>query len=380
MRGRRRPSGILGAAGAVLVLLVFVDLPVLAHNLGFTETRALVRAEGTFEIEMVVDLDALALGAPQNADSEELAARLETLSPEEVRQTVDDLERLFHRRVRVRFDGEPAVFEVAFPERAERAVLRRGEPTVLGTVAVLTGTVPEGARELSFFASRIFPPVQWVVVTPLGDEIYREVLQGGARSTPLDLEDLPPPPSGWRVAGRYLVLGFEHILPLGLDHILFVLGLFLLSARVRPLLWQVTAFTAAHTLTLALASLRIVSLPSSVVEPLIALSIVYVGVENVVVRDLTPWRPAVVFAFGLLHGLGFAGVLEELGLPEGQLLPSLVGFNVGVELGQLAVLALAFGVLGVFTPRPWYRGRVAVPLSLLVAAVGLFWVWERVWG
>lgn len=374
MEGRRRSSLVLCVA---LVLLALSTSPVLAHNLGFTETRAVVHPDGRFEIEMVVDLDAHALGAPPSTDSEELAARLEALSAEELRRTAKNLERLFHRRVRVRFDGEPVPFDVAFPERAEGAVLRRGEPTVLGTVAVLTGRVPEDSRELSFFASRTFPPVQWVVVTPLGDEIYRELIQRGARSTPLDLEDLPPPPTGWQVAGRYLVLGFEHILPLGLDHILFVLGLFLLSARPRPLLWQVTAFTAAHTVTLALASLGILSLPSSIVEPLIALSIVYVGVENAVVRELTPWRPAVVFAFGLLHGLGFAGVLEELGLPEGHLAPSLVGFNVGVELGQLAVLALAFGALGVFTQKPWYRRRVAVPLSLLVAAVGLFWVWKR---
>lgn len=366
--------------GALLAVFVFLVPPLRAHNLGFTETRVTFGEEGTFEIEMVADLDALALGAPQDADSEELAARLEALAPDEMDAKAAGLERFFQRRVRVRFDDRPVDFAVAFPERRDRAVERRGAPTVLGTVAVLTGSIPEAAGDFSFFASRIFPPVQLVVTSPLGEEVYREAVTPGARSTPLDLDDLPPPPGGWTIAGRYLVLGFEHIVPKGLDHILFVLGLFLLSAKPRPLLWQVTAFTAAHTVTLALASLGLVTLPASIVEPLIALSIVYVAVENVVVRELTPWRPAVVFAFGLLHGLGFAGVLGELGLPEGQLFPSLVGFNLGVELGQLAVLAVAFGVLGVFAQRPWYRKRVTVPLSLLIAAVGLFWVWERIWG
>lgn len=367
-------------AGSFLALFACLALPLRAHNLGFTETRATFGDEGTFEIEMVVDLDALALGAPQDADSEELAARLEAQSAAELEATAADLERFFFRRIRVRFDDQPVDFAVAFPERSDRAIDRRGAPAVLGTVAVLTGTIPEGAGSFSFFASRIFPPVQLVVTTPFGKEIYRQAVTPGARSTPLDLDDLPPPPGPWRIAGRYLVLGFEHIVPKGLDHILFVLGLFLLSARLRPLLWQVTAFTAAHTVTLALASLELVTLPASIVEPLIALSIVYVAVENVWVRAMTPWRPAVVFAFGLLHGLGFAGVLGELGLPEGQFLPSLVGFNLGVELGQLAVLAAAFCMLGLFLSRPWYRKRVAVPLSLLIATVGLFWVWERVWG
>jgi len=371
------PAAALAVAGLLAVLLPH---PLAGHDLSLTETRVTFPGDGTFEIEMVLDLDALALGAPRGGDSDRLAARLATLPPDRLADTVADLEELFRRRVRVRFDGTPVGFAVAFPERAATAVVRRGGPTVLGTIAVLTGTIPEGGREFSFFASRVFPPVELVVNGPLGAELYRELVPPGARSSPLDLEDLPPPPGAWRIASRYWILGFEHIVPKGLDHILFVLGLFLLSAHLRPLLLQVTAFTAAHTLTLALASLDVVTLPAAVVEPLIALSIVYVAVENVVTRELKPWRPALVFVFGLLHGLGFARVVGELGLPRGQLLSALLGFNVGVELGQLAVLATAFTVLGVFVRKPWYRPRIAIPLSLVIAAVGLFWVWQRVWG
>jgi hypothetical protein len=183
------------------------------------------------------------------------------------------------------------------------------------------------------------------------------------------------------VLRQYVVLGFTHILPKGLDHIAFVLGLFLLGTALRPLLVQVTAFTLAHTITLALTIYGVVSLPSSVVEPLIAVSIVYVAVENILTPRLTPWRPVVVFAFGLLHGMGFAGVLGELGLPRSEHLTALVAFNVGVELGQLAVIGGAFLLVGLrFRRRPWYRRRVVVPASAAIALLGLYWALERTAG
>lgn len=148
--------------------------------------------------------------------------------------------------------------------------------------------------------------------------------------------------SGVAAFVSYLPVGFEHIVPMGLDHILFVLGLFFLSTRLRPLLWQISAFTLAHTVTLALGALGYVNVPGSIVEPIIAASIVYVAVENIVSDRLHRWRPAVIFAFGLLHGLGFASVLGEFGLPADQFVPALIGFNVGVELGQLAIISVAF--------------------------------------
>ena len=177
---------------------------------------------------------------------------------------------------------------------------------------------------------------------------------------------------------RFIKIGFVHIVPKGLDHILFVLGLFLLSAKLRPLLMQVTAFTAAHTLTLGLSIYGLVSLPSEVVEPLIALSIVFVAVENVFTSKIHPWRTAVVFLFGLLHGLGFAGVLADIGLPHGRFLTTLISFNIGVELGQLAVLVTAFIVLGSFRNRGWYRQFLTIPASCLIGLVGLYWAIERV--
>ena len=179
------------------------------------------------------------------------------------------------------------------------------------------------------------------------------------------------------MAARYAWLGFVHIVPEGTDHILFVLGLFLLSARLRPLVWQVTAFTVAHAATLTAATLGIVSLSPRLVEPLIALSIAYVAIENVLTDRLTRWRPVVVFVFGLLHGLGFAGVLGELGLPEHERLLALVTFNAGIEVGQLAVIAAAAGSFGWFRSKPWYRRRIAVPVSAVIGLVGVTWAIQR---
>jgi hypothetical protein len=156
-----------------------------------------------------------------------------------------------------------------------------------------------------------------------------------------------------------------------------VIGLFLLSARARPVLVQVTTFTIAHSVTLGLSLYGVVSLPSRIVEPLIALSISYVAIENLRTRTLTPARLAFVFLFGLLHGMGFAGALTSLQLPRADFATALFGFNAGVELGQISVIAAAALLVGWCRERPWYRSRVVIPASLAIAAVGVYWTVAR---
>jgi hypothetical protein len=181
------------------------------------------------------------------------------------------------------------------------------------------------------------------------------------------------------IARQYLTLGFTHIVPRGLDHILFILGIFLLSLKVRPLLTQVTAFTIAHSITLALATYGIVAVSPRIVEPLIALSIVYIAIENLTTSEMRRSRVAVVFAFGLLHGMGFAGILKELGLPRSRFVTALVAFNAGVELGQLAVILVAFLVAGWWVAQlPSYRRRFVMPASAIIAATGVFWTMQRI--
>jgi len=176
----------------------------------------------------------------------------------------------------------------------------------------------------------------------------------------------------------FIKAGIQHIIPKGLDHILFVLGLFFSSLIFMSLLKQVTAFTLAHTITLALAALGFVEMPSSIVEPLIALSIVWIAVENCMFKKTNKWRPIVVFGFGLLHGLGFASVLSEYGLPKDNFAPSLLAFNIGVELGQLLVLIIAAALVWFIRKKSWYRQRLQIPASIAIALVGLFWFIERV--
>ena len=211
-----------------------------------------------------------------------------------------------------------------------------------------------------------------------GEDAYAGFLAGGELSEPLPRGEIATEGAG-AVFLRYIVVGFEHIVPKGLDHILFVLGLFFFSLQLRPILFQVTAFTLAHTITLALASLEIISVPASVVEPLIALSIVYVGFENVLGFGSLRSRTALVFAFGLLHGLGFASVLGDVGIDPTRFITALVGFNIGVEFGQLAVIFAAFLLVGYwFGRKGWYRARIAVPASLFIALIGAWWSVERV--
>ena len=176
----------------------------------------------------------------------------------------------------------------------------------------------------------------------------------------------------------HIKAGFEHIIPKGLDHILFVLGLFFSSLLLVSLLWQVTAFTVAHSITLALAGLGMVIVPGSIVEPLIALSIVWIAIENCVFKQTTKWRPLVVFGFGLLHGLGFASVLSDYGLPKDDLVSALLAFNIGVELGQISVILLAFVATGLIRHKSWYRYWLQIPASIAIGLVGAYWFMERI--
>lgn len=181
------------------------------------------------------------------------------------------------------------------------------------------------------------------------------------------------------IISTYLKLGYTHILPLGLDHILFVLSLYFLEPRLKAVLWQATAFTVAHSITLGMAIYGLISPSASIVEPIIALSILFVAIENIVADRLNPWRVAIVFGFGLIHGMGFASVLTGLGLPRTMFVESLISFNVGVELGQVTVILLAWLLVGRwFANKPWYKQRVVVPVSVLIGLVAAYWTVERV--
>ncbi len=350
-------------------------------------------ADGSVTFEMRVNIEAqlsgINLDEVEDTDEAENANdydALRALSNADITARAPDLIRTWDATPLLSAGGVQLMLtldRVVVPDVTDGELPRISDLVVMATlpegVSAIEVTWPEGAGDL--------------VVRQQGvDEPYTGLIDGGGTSGPISLAG-GDAATGWQAFGTYIPVGFDHILPKGLDHILFVLGLFFLSTQLGPLLWQVSAFTLAHTVTLALGALGHVSVPGSIVEPLIAASIVYVAVENIFSRGLTPWRPAVVFGFGLLHGLGFASVLGEFGLPEGQFIPALIGFNVGVELGQLAVIAMAATAL-------WLGCRAAVAArltgveelvaeypvmfrawsmtgSLIIAGIAVYWVIER---
>ena len=337
-----------------------------------TVTDGVLRLELRLEIEAFVaglDLDGL-----EDTDDSDLAADYDLLrgmEQEALAPMVDAFSGDWLQDLRIEAGSrvDLTIAELRIPDAGDETLPRASS-------LVLTGEIPAGAPGLTLHWPRRSGDLvlrQQGVADP-----YTGFLQGGETSPLIPLKggaSLSP----WEVFADYVPVGFDHILPKGADHILFVLGLFFLSARLGPLLWQISAFTVAHTVTLALGATGLVQISPAIVEPLIAASIVWVAVENIFVRRLHAWRTSLVFGFGLLHGLGFAGVLGEFGLPPHQFVAALLGFNIGVELGQLTVIAGAFLTVGLWFGRhPKYRGRVAIPASLTIALVGAWWFVARV--
>ena len=356
---------------AVAALAVAAGLPgsgVSAHEIGKTQVTAVLGPAGAYRFEIVVDPDVLLTkleaygGRPVSSG----------VGRRERDRRIEELGRVFLERISVRFDGQPASSQFEYLPSSALGDLAQAPSAV-----ALTGRVPAGAREVTFAYGLALG--SYTLNVRIGDHPVQTYWLDGSGSSP-SISLISPPPAATRVqiAWQYFGLGYTHILPRGLDHILFVIGIFLLSARWRSVLLQVSTFTVAHSITLGLTMYGIVSLPARIVEPMIALSIVYVAIENLATSDLKPWRLALVFSFGLLHGMGFAGVLRDLGLPLARFLTALVTFNAGVEAGQLSVILLAFTAVAYWrNNRVMYRRLIVRPASLAIALTGLYWTLQR---
>jgi hypothetical protein len=366
-----KSAGVGGVVAAVMALLLCGAL-VRAHEIGTTRVSALFQG-ARYEISIVTDAVALvekleALAGPYGRPPSVVEQTPATLGAR-----LGALDDVFRRRFTIAFDG--AASRPAIDYAAARPADALSPP--LATIR-LTGEIPAGARQFTWDYSWTFASYALSARNGMADAAT-EWLEGGQTSTPFALAAPPPAPGRAATAWRYLALGFTHIVPHGLDHMLFVLGIFLLNRRLRSVLAQVSAFTLAHSITLGLSIYGVIDVPALVVEPLIAVSIVYVAIENLLLTELRPWRIVLVFAFGLLHGMGFAGALRDVGLPRAEFLTALVTFNAGVEAGQVAVIAAAFALLGWrWGGRSWYRARVVVPASVIIACTALYWTIERV--
>lgn len=357
--------------------LIFTVLPAQAH-----EIRPMIGDIEVGESEMTmslrVALEALIAGVDLGAvadtdDSPEAAIydRLRALEPADLEAELRTAWDRIALGFLIEVDGEqltPEIVSVQIPGVGDMELPR-------DSILTVGATLPEGDAGVQVGLS---PQYGTFIPRQIGggDDAYEGFLDGGELTPELPRAEILTE-GGMEVFVRYVVSGFDHIIPKGLDHILFVLGLFFFATQLRPLLLQVTAFTLAHTITLALAATGVVSIPGSIVEPLIAASIVYVAVENILGFGNTKWRTIFVFGFGLLHGLGFASVLGDFGIAQGRFIEALIGFNIGVELGQLAVIAIAFALVGWFMQKDWYRKAIVIPASLVIAGIGAWWVVER---
>ena len=284
-------------------------------------------------------------------------------------------------------DGDPAAVERVASELRRRIIVRSGEVSCRPGRAQIQGSrLGDGRVTLELTLECPAPPARLKIRDEwfeLFGEHYRTIARIEVPGAAREAVFLPDAPETTVEIGRepaqgspFFRLGIEHILT-GYDHLLFLLALLLRGGRLLSLLKIITAFTVAHSITLALAVLGVVTIPGRVIEPAIAASIVWVALENLLRRDAPSQRWLVSFVFGLVHGFGFASAIEPLALPPARLALALLGFNLGVEAGQAFVVMLLLPLLLWMRGRSW-EPRVVRAASIGVAAIGLAWLVQRV--
>jgi hydrogenase/urease accessory protein HupE len=298
-------------------------------------------------------------------------------APEELARIRKETENTLRKLMRVTWAGNDVPFRIEFPDfdKTPFELPPEAADWALLTTRVLVDR-QSGAGDLVFHWSSEEEAELIVLTEDSEDGVPVSVQPGGYITLVRQQESGTPVIVPQAAKESWIRSGFRHVLPLGLDHMLFIIGLFLMVPKWKPLLGQSLLFTIAHSTTLALAVLGWVNLPGRLVEILIAFSIAFIGVENLLTQKVGRLRLVLVFAFGLIHGLGFASVLADKlgGIPRDQLAWPLLGFNVGVELAQITVLAISFLVL--WPLKKWERTAQTVG-SVIVTLSGLGWMIER---
>ena len=371
-----------------LFLGVLFSNPSVAHTDDINQATLSLTDGDHYQLTVTVDLiHLLKQYLNISGDDEKVMIWLNQQSLSEQKSLLEQLKQLLSQQSKIYFDNKAtniAVFKGLELQYLKRILSQQLSVPEYKTQLQATGSIPENVSAVNIRLSPLLGNVILKVVRP-----EQEVMSAAALSNSYQIKTVnqqlagnsQPSTTALALAGDYIYQGFVHILPKGLDHILFVLALFLFAKRRSTLIWQISAFTLAHTITLALGIYGIISLPGDIVEPLIALSIVYVGLENIYRaknNKTSHTRMPIIFAFGLLHGLGFASVLADVGLPPSQYALSLISFNIGVELGQLSVIALAFISLLPFRAKGWYQTKLVLALNIAIAIVASYWVIERI--
>lgn len=297
-------------------------------------------------------------------------------SPAELARIRKETENTLRKLLRFTFAGKEVAWSVEFPdfEKQPFDLPPEAGDIALISVRLIIASLP-GAGELrAHWAGE--QETELIILDEESGEPPISTLPGGNLMIVNQTDSGKSAPVEKPLTGGWVQSGFHHVLPLGLDHLLFILGLFLLQPKWKPLMGQSLLFTLAHSITLALAVFGVVHVPGKLVEVLIAVSIAWVGIENLLIRKLGRQRLVLVFCFGLLHGLGFASVLAEKlgGIPRDQLARPLLGFNIGVELAQITVLAAGFLVLWPLRKWTWHVQTVG---SAIVALAGISWAVQR---
>ncbi|WP_202971820.1 HupE/UreJ family protein [Cognaticolwellia aestuarii] len=371
-----------------LFLGVLFSNPSVAHTDDINQATLSLTNGDHYQLTVTVDLiHLLKQYLNISGDDEKVMIWLNQQSLSEQKSLLEQLKQLISQQSKIYFDNKAtniAVFKGLELQYLKRILSQQLSATEYKTQLQATGSIPENVSAVNIRLSPLLGNVILKVVRPEQEVMSAAALSNSYQTKTVNQQlagNSQPSTTALALAGDYIYQGFVHILPKGLDHILFVLALFLFAKRRSTLIWQISAFTLAHTITLALGIYGIISLPGDIVEPLIALSIVYVGLENIYRaknNKTSHTRMPIIFAFGLLHGLGFASVLADVGLPPSQYALSLISFNIGVELGQLSVIALAFISLLPFRAKGWYQTKLVLALNIAIAIVASYWVIERI--
>ncbi len=350
-----------------------------AHS--FTTTNASVELFDDDQFKFSLNVDLINIIEQQKlikGSGDNLIEKVQNLTKMELFQILQQLNSNLRKHIIFNFDNKAILLDKLTAPGVYKLKLRLSQNSTITDYRVTFtgfGHYPIDSKHLSVFFPEEMGEINFQLSTPIN-----RIIKGGIESDNFILgkNNISRFTLHLSTVLNYIYQGIIHIIPQGFDHILFVLALFLLCNSLSALLWQISAFTIAHTVTLALGIFGILNVPSAIVEPFIALSIAYIAIENIFQHQLKSSRIAIVFVFGLLHGLGFASALLKFGLPPGQWLSSLISFNVGVEIGQLLVIACAFILLGWARKKTYYQKMIATPLSVTIAFMGTYWFIQRV--